>query len=137
MTDAPEIPQPVRELTQQLAIPRPMRRGSLSIRYMKCNKPGCLCAKRDEARHGPYASVVRGIAGQTRSRQVAPEQVDVVRRQIEAGRQFRRQVEAYWTACERWADTQLEAPQAADPSATKKGASPAPSWPRSKPKSTR
>jgi len=137
MTDAPEIPQPVRELTQQLATPRPMRRGSLSIRHMKCNKPGCRCATREEARHGPYASVVRVIAGQTRSRRVAPEQVDVVRRQIEAGQQFRRQVEAYWAACEGWADAQLVAPQAAEPSVAKKGASKAPSRARSKSRSKR
>lgn len=137
MTDAPEIPRPVGELAQQLANPQPMRRGSLSIRHIKCNKPRCLCARRAEARHGPYASVVRVVAGQTRSRQVAPEQVEVVRRQIEAGQQFRRQLETYWEACERWADAQLEAPQAAQSEAAKKGASKRPSTPRSKRRSKR
>jgi len=49
------------------------------------------------------------VEGKTRSRYVSPEQAPVVRRQIESGRQFRERVEAYWEACERWADEQLEA----------------------------
>ncbi len=127
MPDAPEMPRAVRDLAQALASPRPMRRGSLSIRHMKCNKAGCRCAQRAEARHGPYASVVRVVAGQTQSRQVPPAQVEVVRRQIAAGHQFRQQIEAYWHACERWADAELTAAEAPSPEGAKKGASPKPS----------
>ncbi len=50
----------------------------------------------------------------------AAEQVPALRRQIEAGREFRQQVEAYWDACEQWADTELEQTQAAQ-AAEKKG----------------
>ena len=128
------VPPRVLELAHQLAEPRPMRRGSVSSRYVKCNKPGCPCTDRAEARHGPYVSVVRVVAGKTQSRWVAPGQVAALRRQVEAGQQFRRDVEAYWEACEQWADSDLEA---ASQGAAKKGASKRPSRPRSRPRSRR
>ncbi len=129
-----DAPPRVQELAHQLAEPRPMRRGSVSIRYVRCNKAGCPCAEHAEARHGPYVSVVRVVAGKTRSRWVAPDQVATLRRQVEAGQQFRKQVEAYWEACEQWADTALEA---ASQEAAKKGASKKPSRRKSRPRSRR
>ena len=30
--------------------------GSVSERYVKCNKAGCACADDTDARHGPYYS---------------------------------------------------------------------------------
>jgi len=126
MTDAPEVPGPVRALAAQFGAPRPMRRGSLTERYVKCSKPGCRCAEDPAARHGPYHSLTRGVGGQTQSRWLTAEQVAVARRQVEAGQQFRAQVEAYWAACEAWADAQLEAPAAA-PAAGQKRGSPRPS----------
>ena len=48
------------------------------------------------------------------------EQITLLRRQIEAGREFRQQVEAYWGACEQWADAELEPTPAAE-AAEKKG----------------
>lgn len=119
-TKAPEI---VHELAFNLSQPKPMRRGSLSVRYLKCNKPGCACANDPQARHGPYTSVVRTVGGKSRSRAVPVAQADVLREQVEAGQQFRKHVDAYWEACEQWADAQLEAPQATSKEATKKGGS--------------
>lgn len=130
-----DVPSRVQELAEQMAVPRPMRRGSVSTRFVKCNKVGCLCTQREEARHGPYVSVVRVVSGKTQSRWIAPGQVATLRRQVEAGRQFRKQVEAYWEACERWADAELET--AASQEAAKKGASKRPSQPRSRPRSRR
>lgn len=109
MLQSSEVPSPVRELAARLAEPQAMRRGSLSERYVKCNKPGCACAANPKARHGPYFSLTRAVGGQTRSRFLSTEAAERAREQIEAGKQFRRRVEAYWTACERWADAQLEA----------------------------
>jgi hypothetical protein len=60
-----------------------------------------------------------------------------VRQQIAAGQQFRRHVDAFWDACERWADAQLEAPEAASHEAAKKGGSPRPSRPKSSRRSKR
>ena len=70
-----------------------MRRGSLTERTIKCSRPGCPCNDRAEARHGPYFSLTRSVAGITKTRLVAVAQADIVRRQIEAGRQFRDAIE--------------------------------------------
>ena len=121
------VPPPVHEIASRLAEPKPMRRGSLSVRYIKCNKPGCACADDPEARHGPYTSVVRTIDGQTRSRRVPAAQTDVLRQQIEAGRQFRKEVEAYWQACEQWADAELDSAEGTSQKVAKKGGSEKPS----------
>ena len=126
MADAPEVPGRVRELAAEFGAPTPMRRGSLAERYVKCSKPGCRCAADPAARHGPYYSLTRGVGGQTRSRWLTAEQADVARGQVEAGQRFRAQVDAYWAACEAWADAQLDAPAAA-PAAGEKRGSPRPS----------
>ena len=95
-------------LTGQLADPIPMRRGSLTTRTVKCSRPGCPCKDRAEARHGPYFSLTRSVAGTTQTRLIAEAQADTVRRQIETGRQFRDATELYWGACERLADAEIE-----------------------------
>ena len=116
-------PSAVGELASELAKPRPMRRGSLSERSMKCGKPECRCQQDPQARHGPYYSLTRAEGGTTRSRYLTAEQAAVARQQVEAGQEFRKQVEAYWQACEQWADGQLEAPEGASQEAAKKRAS--------------
>ncbi len=133
----PVAPEKVRALAIQLAIPKPMRRGSVSERYVKCNKADCPCADRPDARHGPYYSVSRVVKGRTQSRWLDAEQARQVREQVESGQQFRNQVEAYWQACERWADAQLEGSEAASHEAAKKRASKRLSKPRSSPRSKR
>ena len=120
MHDLPSIPPDVQDLAAQLAAPRPMRRGSLTERRVKCNKPGCLCAKDLSARHGPYFSVSRVVKGKTRSRWLDVDQAKTVRQQVEAGQQFRRQIEAYWHACERWADAEIAPVDAASEESAKK-----------------
>ena len=84
-----------------------MRRGSLSERTVKCGKPGCACAQDPKARHGPYYSLTHAVEGKTRSRFLTAEQAGIVQQQIDAGREFRAHVDAYWYACEEWADRQL------------------------------
>jgi hypothetical protein len=74
--------------------------------------------------------------GKTRSRYLNADQAALARRQVEAGHEFRKQIEAYWEACERWADAELETPQAASDGAAKKGASKRRSKPRSARKSS-
>jgi len=137
MADTPDVPSPVRTLAAELAAPTPMRRGSLSERYVKCSKPGCACAERPTARHGPYYSLTRTVGGRTQSRFVPAAQTARVRQQIAAGQQFRRHVDAFWDACEQWADGQLDAPEAAAQEAAKKGAAQKPSPRRSSPRSKR
>jgi len=113
-----------------------MRRGSVSVRRVKCNKPGCSCREDPEARHGPYYSLVREVDGKTRSRWVPAGAVPELRSQVENGQEFRRVVDAYWQACEEWADAVLEPREAAsEDEAAKKGASKGRSPRRSSPRS--
>ena len=99
-----------------------MRRGSLSERTIKCSKPGCACAKDPKARHGPYFSLTRGVEGKTRSRFLTPEQAALARQQIEAGHEFRSQLETYWEGCEDWPTASWTDPPGSPPGRPKKGA---------------
>lgn len=137
MTDRNHVPLAVRQQLDALGSPRPMRRGSLSERYMKCSKPGCACADDADARHGPYFSLTRAIEGRTHSRLVMAEQADKVRKQIEAGQEFREHIEAYWQACEQWADGELEPAEATSEEVAKKRASKKPSTRKSSTSSKR
>lgn len=109
MPNDPVAPAPVVEALAALSALRPMRRGSVSVRRMKCHKPGCPCATDPERRHGPYVSLTRGVGGRTRSRLLSAEQAELARAQVGAGRRFRADLAAYWGACERWADAELGA----------------------------
>ena len=100
-----------------------MRRGSLTERTVKCSRPGCPCKDRPEARHGPYFSLTRSVAGTTQTRLIAEAQAATVRRQIETGRQFRDATELYWGACERLADAEIERLVAPAPDRREKGGS--------------
>ena len=95
-------------LASQLGDPIPMRRGSLTERFVKCSRPGCPCADDPDARHGPYVSLTRSVGRTTRTRLIPPELAETVRRQIEVGRQFRDATELYWVACERLADVEIK-----------------------------
>lgn len=128
----PEIPSQVRQLAAELGNAKPMRRGSLSERTIKCCKPGCACAHDPKARHGPYYSLTHAVGGKTHSRFLTAEQADLVRQQIEAGRQFRGRVDALWEASEQWADREL-----ANVTGTLEGAKKGGSKPASKTKSRR
>lgn len=131
------IPPRVAQLAVEIAQPRPMRRGSLSVRYVKCNKPGCPCADGPDGRHGPYTSVVRTVSAQTQSRRVSVEQAPLLREQVEAGQQFRRQVEEYWQESERWADAMLDMSSAVSQEAAKKKGSAKPLKRKQRPRSRR
>jgi hypothetical protein len=130
------LPADVRMTAAALAHPQPMRRGSLGERFMKCGKAACACHTNPDARHGPYVSLTRGVAHTTRSRFLTRAQAEVARTQVARAGAFRDQLERYWQACERWADTELEA-ATGETEAAKKGASHAPSRPRSPRRSTR
>jgi hypothetical protein len=103
----PSPPARLRQLGAELAEAKPMRRGSLSERMVKCGKPGCPCGEDPRARHGPYFSLTRAVQGKTHSRFLTPEQAVLARQQIEAGQEFRASLEKFWEGCEAWADSQL------------------------------
>ena len=89
----PTVPAEVLNFAQQLSNPKPMRRGSVTERYVKCNKAGCLCGDSEDDRHGPYYSVSRVVKGRTTSRWLDARQADTVRRQVADGQQFRKNIE--------------------------------------------
>src|ERR1700722_7593133 len=103
----PNVPPQVRHRAPELADAKPMRRGSLSERTIKCSKLGCACAQDPKPRHGPYYTLTHAGAGKTRSRFLTAQQAGIVEQQIDAGRKFRAHVGAYWEVCEEWADSQL------------------------------
>ena len=112
----------IRTKAKQMGEPQPMRRGSLTERRVRCSKPNCACKEDPRARHGPYFSLTRAVAGVTRTRLLTPGQAEVARRQIEAGREFRDATEVYWQSCEQAADAELEALLQSSPDgAEKKG----------------
>ena len=117
----PDVPPQVRQLATEVADVKPMRRGSLSERTIKCSKPGCACAQDPKARHGPYYSFTHAVGGKTRSRFLTMEEADLVRQQIDTGRKFRGHVDALWEACEQWADSQLADVSASSGEAKKGG----------------
>ena len=88
MKTDPETPSSIRELAAVLSQPKPMRRGSVSERTMKCGKASCPCQQDPKARHGPYYSLTRPMAGKTQSRYLSPEQAELAREQIEQGHKF-------------------------------------------------
>ena len=117
----PGVPARIAQFAAAFSHPEPIRRGSLYERRMKCGQAACTCQHDPKAAHGPYFTLTQKVEGKTRSRYVSPEQAAVVQRQIESGRQFRERVEAYWEACERWADEQLETVSASAEEAEKGG----------------
>lgn len=117
--------------------PLPMRRGSLTVRKVRCSKPNCACKQDPDARHGPYFSLTRAAEGVTQTRLLTPAQAEVARRQIATGREFRDATEVYWQACERAADAVLEALAPGSAEAAEKGGSKRPSRRKSSPKSKR
>jgi hypothetical protein len=121
MKTPPDVPSSVRELAAVLSQPKPMRRGSVSERTMKCGKASCPCQEDPKARHGPYYSLTRPMAGKTHSRYLSPEQAELAQQQIEQGHTFVEQMEQYREACEQWADAQLEPSPAATKEAAEKG----------------
>ena len=103
--------------------PVPARRGSVSVRFVRCGKSACPCAQDPKARHGPYFSFTHAVKGRTQSRFLSEEEAVVVRRQIERGQMFRNEVDAFWQCCEQAADKELDDLQAASQESAKKGGS--------------
>ena len=69
------IPTVVRRLAKELAEPIPMRRGSVSERFMKCGQKECRCQYDPQARHGRHAVAAS-------FRRVADEAVRLIMRDV-------------------------------------------------------
>lgn len=118
-----DVPANVLKLAARLSDFKPMRRGSVSTRFVKCSKPNCACQKDPAARHGPYYSLTRPKGGVTKSRFLSEAAAVLAKRQVEAGRTFRKTVGEILSACEEWADEELDALGKDTPAEGQKGGS--------------
>ena len=134
MPDAPRVTPEVAAALAALAESRPMRRGSLTTRFMKCGQRSCRCHTDPAARHGPYTEWSRVVDGRRQSRYLSPEQAETAGAQIAAGLDFRSLVEGLWEAAERRADAELAERTDALKETAEKGGSATSSKRRSKPK---
>ena len=100
-----DLQQQRTRLYEQLAASGDLRRGSVTESYRRCGKPNCACAGKDHPGHGPRVMWTRKDAdGKTTGRQLKAEEVDKVRGEITAYRQFvevsRQVVEVNEAICE-------------------------------------
>ena len=119
---------------QRRRCPHPCARlQAVSLSPSRCGAAPCPCVM-----SSAISQVVRGASTprparpvhqcrtkRLRTNPVAPcpaAQADVLRQQIEAGQHFRKDVEAYWQACEQWADAELDSAEASSQEVAKKKA---------------
>ncbi|MEX2621964.1 MAG: DUF6788 family protein [Egibacteraceae bacterium] len=100
-----DLEQQRTRLYDQLAATDDFRRGSVTESYRRCGKPNCACARQDHPGHGPRVMWTRkDPGGKTTGRQLTAEEVDKVRGEIAAYRQFvelsRQVVEVNEAICE-------------------------------------
>ncbi len=85
----PELEDQRARLYERMAATGDFRRGSVSENYRRCGKPNCACAQPDHPGHGPRYLWTRSVPGRgTRGRQLAPEEVEKVRRELADYQQF-------------------------------------------------
>lgn len=85
----PELEARRAELYARLLESGDLRRGSVSENYRRCGKANCACAQPEHPGHGPRLLWTRtGPGGKTVGRQLAPQEVDKVRRELAAYREF-------------------------------------------------
>ncbi len=130
-----ELEKHRKELKAKLVATGDMRPGSLVKRYRTCGKPGCHCAQAGADGHGPSWSLTRAVHGKTVTRVIPPGAVDQTRAQIAESHRFRTLARALIDVSDTLCDARLAA-GAVDPHGpAKRGASQAPSRPRSSKKS--
>jgi hypothetical protein len=84
----PDLEQRRAALFERLAGTGDSRPGSINATYRKCGKPNCACAEPGHPGHGPRWLWTRSAGGKTRSRQLAPAELDKVRAELGNYREF-------------------------------------------------
>ena len=84
----PDLEQQRAQLYQRLAATGDFRPGSINATYRKCGKPNCACARPGHPGHGPRWLWTRSAAGKTRTRQLAPAELEKVGAELAAYREF-------------------------------------------------
>ena len=84
----PELEQQRARLYARLAATGDLRPGSVNATYRRCGKPNCACAQPGHPGHGPRWLWTRSAGGRTRTRQLSPGEVDKVRAELAAYKEF-------------------------------------------------
>jgi hypothetical protein len=84
----PDLEQQRAQLYQRLAATGDLRPGSINPTYRKCGKPNCACAQPGHQGHGPRWLWTRSAGGKTRTRQLAPAELDKVRAELANYKEF-------------------------------------------------
>ncbi len=93
--EAARIRQRKYELIRQFQIPDNLLPGSLSIRYTRCKKPNCHCAKGEGH---PLWSLTFMVDGEKHVQHIPKHLVEDVRKRVEAGREFQDAVREVFAA---------------------------------------
>ena len=103
MIREPKGPQAARlrqrkfQLVRRFHIPDDLLPGSLSLSHLRCGKPSCHCAQRDDPGH-PIWTYTFMSAGKKRTQHVPKELIEEVRKPVAAGREFQDAVREVLTA---------------------------------------
>jgi hypothetical protein len=84
----PDLEQQRARLFARLAAVGDLRPGSINATYRKCGKPNCACARPGHPGHGPRWLWTRSAGGKTRTRQLARAELDKVRAELAACKEF-------------------------------------------------
>ena len=75
------------DLLQLFPVPHDLLPGSLSECHMRCGKPGCHCAGRQDPGHS-FWTLTYMLRAKKRTLHIPKDLADEVRRRVEAGRAF-------------------------------------------------
>jgi hypothetical protein len=123
-------------LYQELSQVGDLRRGSLEMRFRRCGKTGCACAKTDHPGHGPQYLLMNKLDGKSVCKNLHPgAELEKVTQEVANYKRFRELSKNIIEINERICDIK-DAEVKADVEATaKKGASKPASKRKSSPKS--
>ena len=123
MTDQPlaDLEEQRARLYEQLAATGDFRPGSINATYRRCGKPNCACAREGHPGHGPRWLWTRSVGGKTRTRQLAPAELDKVRAELAAYQQFAALSEQVVAVNEAICEARPVTPSAGEPQARPAG----------------
>jgi hypothetical protein len=84
----PELELQRAQLYERLAATGDLRPGSINATYRRCGKPNCACAQPGHPGHGPRWLWTKSAGGRTRTRQLSAGELDKVRAELAAYKEF-------------------------------------------------
>jgi hypothetical protein len=78
-----------RQLRAEMASGGYVLPGSIVERWTRCQNAGCKCRQEPPQLHGPYPTWTRKVGSKTVTRTLSPQQLELYRSWVEAGRRLR------------------------------------------------